>query len=116
VASVSRERLLDIFFALLTPLGDMVDAVLETSHSRSGFGHSDLYRDKIDMPILKSYFYEYEEVLMNDGCTGVAVLNPQVPAEVQFDEHKLLFAGLHTDAKFITSHIKHLKNKTEEEI
>ncbi|GIX04142.1 MAG: hypothetical protein KatS3mg114_0011 [Planctomycetaceae bacterium] len=23
-------------------------------------------------------------------CTGIAVLNPQIPFEVQFDEHKLL--------------------------
>jgi hypothetical protein len=27
---------------------------------------------------------------MNDGCTGIAVLNPGIPQEVQFDEHKLL--------------------------
>ena len=27
---------------------------------------------------------------MNDGCTGLAVLNPGIPQEVQFDEHKLL--------------------------
>ncbi len=30
------------------------------------------------------------DLLLNDGCTGVAVLNPRVPMEVQFDEHKLL--------------------------
>jgi len=34
----------------------------------------------------------------------------------KFDEHKILFAGLHIDAKFITSHTKHPKNKYEEEI
>jgi hypothetical protein len=34
----------------------------------------------------------------------------------KFDEHKLLFAGLHIDAKFITSHNMHPKNKYEEEI
>ena len=95
MASVSLERLFDTFLALLTPLGDVVDAVLETSHTRSGFGHSDLYRERIDIPILKSYFYEYEEILMNDGCTGVAVLNPRLPAEVQFDEHKMLIVYTH---------------------
>jgi hypothetical protein len=31
-------------------------------------------------------------MLLNDGCTGIAVLNPGVPQEVQFDEHKLLIA------------------------
>jgi putative heme degradation protein len=29
-------------------------------------------------------------MLLNDGCTGVAVLNPSIPFEVQFDEHKML--------------------------
>ena len=42
------------------------------------------------MPVLKSILYEYEELLTHDGCTGIAVLNPRVPLEVQFDEHKLL--------------------------
>ena len=29
-------------------------------------------------------------MLLNDGCTGLAVINPETPQEVQFDEHKLL--------------------------
>ncbi len=40
--------------------------------------------------MLKSVLWDYEELLVNDGCTGIAVLNPGVPLEVQFDEHKLL--------------------------
>ena len=31
-AAISREQLFDIFLALLAPLGDAVDVVLETSH------------------------------------------------------------------------------------
>ncbi|MHB8897490.1 MAG: hypothetical protein ACYC6Y_01945, partial [Thermoguttaceae bacterium] len=57
-------------------------------HERQG--HQDLYREHIDMPVLKSILYEYEELLLNDGCTGIAVLNPGIPQEIQFDEHKLL--------------------------
>jgi hypothetical protein len=34
----------------------------------------------------------------------------------KLDEHKLLFAGLHVDAKFITSHTTHPKNKYEKDI
>ena len=90
MAAVSRERLFETFLDLLDPLGNVVDVVLETSHRRSGGEHSDLYRERIDLPILKSYLYEFEEMLLNDGCTGVAVLNPAIPMEVQFDEHKLL--------------------------
>jgi len=86
----SSERLFDLFIDLLDPLGDEVDVVLETSHDDSNEGHMDLYREQIDLPILKSLLYDFEDLLLNDGCTGVAVLNPRVPMEVQFDEHKLL--------------------------
>jgi hypothetical protein len=67
-----------------------VDVVLETSHNRQNRGHVDLYREHIDMPVLKSILCDYEDLLLNDGCTGIAVLNPHAPREVQFDEHKLL--------------------------
>jgi len=66
--------------------------VLETSHDRDAKGHVDLYREHIDLPVLKSILYDYEDLLLNDGCTGIAVLNPAMPLEVQFDEHKLLIA------------------------
>jgi hypothetical protein len=90
MGAVSRERLFDVFLDLLDPLGPVVDVVLETSHNRDRQGHQDLYREHIDMPVLKSILLEYEGLLLNDGCTGMAVLNPGVPQEVQFDEHKLL--------------------------
>lgn len=90
MASASRETLMDLFLALLDPLGDEVDVVLETSHDRKKRGHDDLYREHIDLPVLKSTLCEFEDLLLNDGCTGIAVLNPSIPLEVQFDEHKLL--------------------------
>ncbi len=90
IAAESRERLFDLFIDLLDPLGEVVDVVLETSHDSSEGTHDDLYREHIDLPILKSMLYDYEDVLLDDGCAGIAVLNPRVPLEVQFDEHKLL--------------------------
>jgi hypothetical protein len=92
MASASREQLFDLFIDLLDPLGTNVDVVLETSHNRQGQGHVDLYREHIDLPVLKSTLYDYEDLLLNDGCCGLAVLNPGIPMEVQFDEHKLIFA------------------------
>jgi hypothetical protein len=89
-ASVSREKLFDAFLALLAPLGGTVDVVLETSHDSEGAGHRDLFREHIDLPVLMSHFCDFEEVLLNDGCTGVAVISTGEPMEVQFDEHKLL--------------------------
>ena len=66
------------------------DVVLETSHDHQSNGHVDMYREHIDMPVLTSILWEFEDLLTNDGCTGIAVLNPNTPQEVQFDEHKLL--------------------------
>ena len=94
-AAVSREKLFETFLALLDPLGDLVDVVLETSHETTGSQHLDLFREAIDLPILKSHCCEFEELLTNDGCTGIAILSNEGPIEVQFDEHKLLvvYAG-----------------------
>jgi hypothetical protein len=90
MASASKEHLFQVFMDLVDPLGFEVDVVLETSHHRQTRDHVDLYREHIDLPVLKSALWDYEDLLLNDGCTGIAVLNPAVPLEVQFDEHKLL--------------------------
>lgn len=90
MAAASREMLFELFMDLLDPLGGEVDVVLETSHDHNSGGHQDLYREHIDMPVLKSILWEYEEMLLNDGCTGVAIIDPSLPQEIQFDEHKML--------------------------
>ena len=46
---------------------------------RQSAGHTDLYREHIDLPVLKSILCDYEDLLLNDGCTGIAVLNPAGP-------------------------------------
>lgn len=89
-AAISREKLFDVFLDLLDPLGEVVDVVLETSHDSSGSAHQDLFREAMDLPVLKSHCCDYEELLLNDGCTGIAVMSTEGPMEVQFDEHKLL--------------------------
>ncbi|MCC7473868.1 MAG: hypothetical protein IT425_00610 [Pirellulales bacterium] len=90
MGAVSRDHIMDTFMSLIEQLGDVVDVVLETSHGNHSTGHTDLYREHIDMPILQSTLWDYEDLLVNDGCTGIAVLNPHTPQEVQLDEHKLL--------------------------
>lgn len=69
-AAVSAERLFEAFLALLEPLGEVVDVVLETSHESDDNTHQDLHRQHIDLPVLMSHFCDYEELLLNDGCTG----------------------------------------------
>jgi hypothetical protein len=90
MGAASKEQIFETFMDILDPLGFEVDVVLETSHNRQNHGHVDLYREHIDLPVLKSILWDYEDLLVNDGCTGIAVLNPAIPQEVQFDEHKLL--------------------------
>ncbi|RCS41154.1 hypothetical protein DTL42_21510 [Bremerella cremea] len=90
MASATRSNLFETFIELLDPLGNEVDVVLESSHYQQSPSHCDMYREHIDLPVLKSILYDYEDMLLNDGCTGIAVLNPHLPMEVQFDEHKLL--------------------------
>lgn len=92
MASISRQSILEIFMELIAELGPTVDVVLETSHGHRSGRHTDLYREQMDMPILQSTLWDFEDLLTNDGCTGIAVLNPQLPQEVQLDEHKLIIA------------------------
>ena len=99
MCAASKERLFELFIEMIKPLGKVVDVVLETSHTREGNGHADLYREHMDVPVLLSTLWDYEDLLTNDGCTGIAVLNPNIPQEVQFDEHKLLIVyGQELDA------------------
>lgn len=82
------------------------------------------------MPVLKSTLYDFEDLLLHDGCSGLAVLNPNIPMEIQFDEHKLLILYGHElvdfedilddyglpcreDIKFITE-AEHVHSSTEE--
>ena len=89
MAAATKNSLMDLFVELIEPLGAVVDVVLETSH-RAGGDHEDLYREHIDMPVLISTLWEFEDLMLNDGCTGIAVINPAKRQEVQMDEHKLL--------------------------
>lgn len=90
MAAASRERLFDLFLDLIDCLGNEVDVVLESSHCGDSEDREDLYREHIDVPVLKSIFYDFEDLVLNDGCTGIAVLNPRKQQEIQFDEHKMI--------------------------
>jgi len=89
-ASISLEHLFETFLDVLNPLGNTVNIVLETSHHYSGAFRTGLHREHIDLPVLKSFLYDHEDLLLHDGCTGISVSNPRTCAAVQFDEHKLI--------------------------
>ena len=92
IASVSSEQLFDTFLALLEPLGESCDVVLETSHESktADAARQEVTREGIERLVLESVLWDFEDLLLNDGCTGIAIMHPELPLEVQLDEHKLL--------------------------
>jgi hypothetical protein len=89
VAAVSAESLFETFLELLEPLGDELDVVLESSHEE-GIGVREFSREGIERLVLESLLWEFEDLLLNDGCTGISIMHPEQSLEVQLDEHKLL--------------------------
>lgn len=89
VAAVSAESLFETFLELLEPLGDTVDVILESSHE-DAVGVREFSREGMERLMLESLLWDFEDLLLNDGCTGISILHPQQSLEVQFDEHKLL--------------------------
>lgn len=90
MGAASCENVLDLFLDMLDYVGDEVDVVLETSHDADETAHRDLLRESIDLPVLKSVLWDFEDLLLHDGCTGIAVMNSERPVEIQLDEHKLI--------------------------
>jgi hypothetical protein len=89
VAAASAESLFETFLELLEPLGDELDVVLESSHEE-GIGVREFSREGIERLVLESLLWEFEDLLLNDGCTGISIMHPEQSLEVQLDEHKLL--------------------------
>jgi hypothetical protein len=89
VAAISSEHLFETFLQLLEPLGDTLDVVLETSHEHKT-NQEDFTREGIERLVLESVLWDFEDLLLDDGCTGIAVMHPELQMEVQLDEHKLL--------------------------
>lgn len=98
MASVSKEDLFNVFMEILDlfPGSSTTGAVLETSHSAniedSDSDRQEFYRDSIDLPVLKSILLDeiFRNILLDDGCTGIAILNADPMLELQLEEHKLL--------------------------
>mgnify|MGYP003342676194 CR=1 FL=1 len=99
VAAVSGEDLFETFLRLLDPLGDTVDVVLEGSHDDSGVTR-EYTREGVERTVLESMLWDYENLLLDDGCSGIAILHPERPIEVQLDEHKLLVVYAHARGPF----------------
>ncbi|RLS32265.1 MAG: hypothetical protein DWH79_07655 [Planctomycetota bacterium] len=99
VGAVSSEDLFDTLLRLLDPVGESVDVVLESSHG-DGKAPLEFTREGIDRTVLESILWDFEDLLLDDGCTALAVLHPERPVEVQLDEHKLLIVYSHSRSPF----------------
>ena len=92
--AASREKLMDLFRDLLDPLGEELMVVLQTSHESLLDGTSkprEIYRLlPVDRAIFDSTLLDHEDLLLDDGCTGIAAVDSQVTSEVEWDEHKTL--------------------------
>ena len=89
--SASSKIVFGLFLDLAELTGQMIDVILETSHApRCDRCHIDLIRKDMDLLVVLSVFCEFEELLLRDGFLGVALVNPNVPLELNFDDHKLL--------------------------
>lgn len=90
-ASVSGSILLDTFMTLLDNLiehSSSLNVVLMSSHDQQP---REYFAIEVDPIIIKSIIYDFEEVIIHDGCTGIAVYSEDSEQEVQLDEHKLIF-------------------------
>lgn len=89
--SASKEILFELFMETIDLLGNKsLGVVLETSHSSEDGSHSHLINESVDAIALKSNLYDFEELLIEDGCAGIVVINFRRKIEVQFDEHKII--------------------------
>lgn len=92
IASITREQIFDIFQQLLTILPDTVDVHLQNGHDDED--PYTLCNEEADLSIIQSTLWEPEhrELLIDDGSIGIAVVGPLDEYEIQFDDHKLLYA------------------------
>lgn len=94
IAAVSSEQLFETFLQLIEPLGEVVDVVLETSHTgdtnEQRPDRSEFTREGMERLVLESMLWDFEDLILHDGCSGIAIMHPELPIEVQLDEHKLL--------------------------
>ena len=88
-ANVHRSLIIDVLEDLIDQLGNDLEVILETSHDSPVGGHEDLYVPYCLEPIVvKSSLRQYEDLLLNDGGTGIAILNSSTGFEVQLNEDK----------------------------
>ncbi len=91
-AAISGQRLMEVLFALLEPLGPTLCVTLESTHDDQDDDEKLFFRDEIDAPVFKSILLDFEQYLLSDGCASITAAHPEALMEIRLDDHKLLVA------------------------
>ena len=68
---------------------DDVTLILDSSHHYHHTQDRSTSESELsDLIAMKSVLWDFEDALLNDGCLGIAILNADIPYEVQLEEHK----------------------------
>ena len=88
IIACDSEKVLDLFCEIIDLIGEKeLDIVLESSHDIA-FGHLDYYAEGVDLTVLKSAIYDFEDLFLRDGNTGIIVYNARENREVQLNGTK----------------------------
>ena len=91
VISASREYLFELFMELVGLFRKTVDVVLESFYGLENDRNClEFLREKIDLVVLESILWDFEDLLLRDGLSGISIFGSNTSLEVQFDNHKLL--------------------------
>ncbi|WP_145259929.1 hypothetical protein [Planctomycetes bacterium Pan216] len=92
-ASISAENLFDVMIAMLSRLSDEVDVVVGSHHGLDGTANEprEVVLEHVAIGNLISTCHTFAESFMQDGCLSLAVIDPEIPVEIQLDEHKIFF-------------------------
>jgi hypothetical protein len=90
MVAVSAEKMMDVFMESVQALAHRrrrLDVCLISAHGASTRYH---YRRDVDIIVLLSTLEGYEDLLLNDGFFGIAVIDRHSYRELQLSEEKLL--------------------------
>jgi len=88
--AATSEKIIDLFRELLDPLGDDVRVFLKTQHGCYGHKMRQAMRGSIERIVLESTILDYEDFLLHDGWSSIAVQDLASTIEVRLPQSKMM--------------------------
>ncbi len=89
--AVEQAKIFALFMELLKPLGEDLSVILTSSHkAEPDMGPREFWSGSHDSLALQSALLDYEDLLTQDGFSGVSVTDANEGCEVMFTEDKTL--------------------------